>query len=83
MRTPTNRMPVARVSRPEGERLQVEWLVEPDAERAMVGEAREEIDFFMIKLREHDRWAYAGYQCGTAGNLYSMVHLAHITPDSG
>ena len=74
---------VARMSRPVDDVFRVEWLVDPEAEPEMVRAATQTIDFIMIWLREPDPWAYACYRCGTAGNLYSMVHLAHITPDSG
>jgi hypothetical protein len=68
--------PIARVAAPKGQIFSVEFLVEPEAPDAIetVNAVKKELDYYLVDKREKDPWAYARYHCGTAANVYSMVH---------
>ena len=67
---------VALLSPPEDQTYTVEFLVAPEVpyEAKMINAVKKELDFFLIEKGEEDPWAYIKYHCGTASNLYSMVH---------
>ncbi|MCX5677280.1 MAG: hypothetical protein NTX87_20025 [Planctomycetota bacterium] len=68
--------PVALVGPPSGGVFPVQFLVrgERAADAKMTGEARRELDFYLVEKAEPDPWAYALHHCNTAANLYSCVH---------
>jgi hypothetical protein len=72
---------VALVGPPRDGEFAVEWLVDPNAPaHAEAAESvREELDFYLVELREPDPWAYARYHCSTTSNLYSRVHWSFRT----
>lgn len=70
---------VALLSPPEGMTFNVEFVVDAkDAERdAMIEEVKHSLNYYLIELGEKNPWANALYHCGTAANMYSMVHWAY------
>jgi len=76
---------IALLSPPTAKKFRVEFIVdEKDAKQEDVLEAvKDSLDYYLIELEEKDPWAYARYHCGTAANMYPMVHWAYYrTGDS-
>ena len=81
---------VALVGRPTKRTFPVRWLLDLDQNTAvgegqkMLFEARRQLDFYLVEhprqFRElmGDPWSYAIYHCGTAANLYSLVHWSYF-----
>ena len=67
---------IALVSPPKHGQFTVQFLLAANEarEQEMICSVRREIDFYLIEKQEDDPWAYARYHCGTAANLYSLVH---------
>ena len=76
--------PVALVGAPVGGIFPVQFLVsrgsDDEVMRRVVADTVRELDYYLIELGEPDPWAYAGYHCGTAANLYSRVHWGRVVP---
>lgn len=81
-------VPVALVGKPKNWSFPVQWVIDPttrsgEAQRMLV-EARRQLDFYLVehprKFRElmGDPWSYAIYHCGTAANVYSLVHWSYF-----
>ncbi len=75
-------LPVARIGRPEGNRFPVQWLITADSSDhdAPIAKARQQLDFYLVDLREPDPWAYAKYHCNTSANMYASIHWSYF-PD--
>ena len=77
-------MPVALISRPRVDLVNVEYLVDLNDPRyaETISKVQNEIQFYMFELNNSDPWAYAQYHCGTSSNLYSTVHWSFVKPNS-
>ena len=76
--------PVALIGTPQNFTFPVKWLTDessPEGKEA-IESARKELDFFLVEKGEPDPWAYAQYHCGTASNMYSMIHWSYF-PEGG
>ena len=67
---------------PVGERsFKVQFLMKPEDTlidgQKIIDEVRQELDFYLVDLRERKPWEYAKYHCGTAANIYSNVHWGY------
>lgn len=71
---------VALVAAPDGQVFRVQFLID-DAEETHA-EVRQdvirELDYYLVKLRDPDPWAYAIYHCSTSSNVYSRVHWGYV-----
>jgi hypothetical protein len=78
-------LPVARIGKPKNHCFPVQWLVNADAveNKALIGRAREELDFYLVEKNEPDPWAYAVYHCNTGANLYSLIHSCYFPDGQG
>ncbi len=70
--------PVALVGRGRGRSFRVQFLLAAGSPtrkaRDIHEEVRRSLQFYLVELNEQDPWAYAIYHCGTASNMYSVVH---------
>lgn len=75
-------LPVARIGKPKRHVFPVHWLVKPDStdNLAIISDARQELDFYLVEKGERDPWRYAQYHCSTGANIYSSVHWSYF-PD--
>ncbi len=80
-----NWSPVARIGKPKGHCFPVQWIVKADAveNEALIADAREELDFYLVEKNEPDLWAYAVYHCNTGANLYSYIHWSYFPDGQG
>jgi len=67
---------IALLSPPKRNQFTVQFVVagKGSKEQKMIREVRRELDYYLVEKKEENPWAYARYHCGTAANLYSMVH---------
>jgi hypothetical protein len=69
---------LALLAPPVGNTFSVQRLIEENDEtRAMLTEARRQLDFYLVTKGESRPWEYAKYHCSTAANVYSQVHWIH------
>jgi hypothetical protein len=80
-----NWLAVARIGKPKSHCFPVQWLVKSDAveNEALIADAREELDFYLVEKNEPDPWAYAVYHCNTGANLYSHIHWSYFPDGQG
>ena len=66
----------ARVGRPEGCVLPVQWLVDPQAvaNKDLVEAVMRDLDFYLKDVGRPDPWSYAQHHCETTSDLYGDVH---------
>ncbi len=80
-----NWSPIARIGKPNERLFRVQWLVKSDSpeNRAMLEDARWDLDYYLVKLRNDDPWAYAQYPCTTTANMYSSMHWSYFPSGRG
>jgi hypothetical protein len=44
----------------------------------IISRVQQELDFYLVELREANPWAYAVYHCGTSANMYSKIHWSYF-----
>jgi hypothetical protein len=72
--------PIARIAKPQNHTFTIEWLVTNDTpeHKAILEDARQELDFYLVDKKEPNPWAYAIYHCNTGANMYSSVHWSYF-----
>jgi hypothetical protein len=76
-------VPVALVGKPQQSTFIVQWIIDNKGgnNKAIIEDARSELDFYLVNKMEHKPWAYAIYHCGTSANVYSLVHWSYFPKD--
>jgi hypothetical protein len=76
--------PIARLAKPKDQVFKVEWLVNQESaeHKAMLVDARRDLDFYLVEKEEANPWAYARYHCNTGANMYSPVHWSYFPTGS-
>jgi hypothetical protein len=79
---PSQLVAVARVGPPVDGVVAVEWLIDRSATASeeMAKAVATSLDFYLLDVGGPNPWAYAGYHCTTAANLYDPVHWTHHVP---
>jgi hypothetical protein len=79
---PSQLVAVARVGPPVDGVVAVEWLIDRSATASeeMAKAVATSLDFYLLEVGGPNPWAYAGYHCTTAANLYDPVHWTHHVP---
>lgn len=54
--------------------MKVQFLVGDPRNAEVVGDVKQEIQYYLFDLKEPNPWLYAKYHCGTMSNLYGNVH---------
>lgn len=74
--------PAALLGKGEGEKYFVQFLIAqgPDSEK-ILEDVRSDLDYYLVKLKERNPWAYAQYHCSSGANAYSAVHWAYCVKD--
>ncbi len=75
--------PAALLGEGEGEKFVVQFLIDqgqPGSEKILEA-VRDELDYYLIKLKERNPWAYAQYHCCSGANVYAHVHWSFCAKD--
>ena len=76
---------IAILSPPVDQRFSVQFLMRGDDEgkRAIMEQAKRELDFYLVELGKPKPWDYAKYHCTTAANLCADIHWKYHPAQRG
>ncbi len=75
--------PAALLGKGDGTQFVVRFLIaegQADSEKILKA-VRHELDYYLVKSREENPWAYAQYHCSSGANVYSDVHWSFCDKD--